>query len=162
MSETVLNVLVAVGIVVGLIGVVVPYLPGLLLSWGSVVAWAIFADVGPARWWVLGAATVLALGGTLAKFLFAGRHLARSGVPGLTIFVGTVLAIVGFFVIPVVGLIVGFIGGVFLAEAVRLKGVKVAWPSTWTAVKAVGLGILIELGAGLLILVSWAAGAFFG
>ena len=35
MTETVLNLLVAVGIIVGLIGTVVPYLPGLLLSWGA-------------------------------------------------------------------------------------------------------------------------------
>jgi len=162
MTETVLNLLVAVGIIVGLIGTVVPYLPGLLLSWGAVLVWAIFTDVGAVRWWVLGGATLLALGGTLAKFLFAGRHLARSGVPGWTIFTGTVLAIVAFFVIPVVGIIVGFVGGVFLADAVRLKGAKVAWPSTWLAVKAVGLGILIELGAGLLILAGWGAAAIFG
>jgi hypothetical protein len=43
-----------------------------------------------------------------------------------------------------------------VAERVRLGAHGEAWPSTIHALKAVGLSILIELFAGLLIAVAWA------
>ena len=45
--------------------------------------------------------------------------------------------IVGFFVIPIVGLVVGFLAGVFVSEAVRLGTVKGAWPTTMQAMKRI-------------------------
>ena len=51
--------------------------------------------------------------------------------------------------------------GVFLAESARLRGAGPAWPSTWKAIKAVGLSILIEVGTGLIILVSWVGAVVF-
>jgi hypothetical protein len=66
-------------------------------------------------------------------------------------------AVVGFFVIPVVGALVGFPVGVYLAERARV-GPGQAWPSTREALRAVGLSILIELGAALVATAVWIAG----
>ena len=63
-----------------------------------------------------------------------------------TLVVGGLCAVVGFFVIPVVGALVGFPIGVYVAERVRV-GADGAWPSTKAALKAVGVSILIELAA---------------
>jgi hypothetical protein len=65
--------------------------------------------------------------------------------------------VVGFFVIPVIGLFIGFVLGVYLAEYRRL-GATAAWPSTTHALKAVGLSILIELAAGVVATFIWIAG----
>jgi hypothetical protein len=62
--------------------------------------------------------------------------------------------VVGFFVIPVVGFVIGFVLGVYVAE-LRRVGRSAAGRSTWHALKAVGLSVLIELVAALL-----AAGVF--
>ena len=67
------------------------------------------------------------------------------------------LGIVGFFVIPVVGLLIGFVLGVYLAE-LRRVGSAAAWPATVHALKAVGLSIVIELVASLLAATTWALG----
>jgi hypothetical protein len=48
--------------------------------------------------------------------------------------------------------------GVWLAERIRLGDARQAWPSTKHALKAAGLAMLIELGAGLFILASWLVG----
>ncbi len=72
--------------------------------------------------------------------------------------VGLGLGIVGFFVIPVIGLVLGFVLGVFLAERVRLGSTEAAWSSTREALAAVGWSILIELGAGLLATAAWIVG----
>jgi uncharacterized protein YqgC (DUF456 family) len=64
--------------------------------------------------------------------------------------VGVVLGIVGFFLIPVVGMFVGFPLGVYLSEWQRLKTHAAAWTSTKHALRATGLSIMIEfIGASL-------------
>jgi hypothetical protein len=79
-------------------------------------------------------------------------------VPGRTLLAGGVLAVVGFFVIPVVGLPIGFVLGVYLSELQRV-GRALAWPRTRSALRAVGVSILIELAAGLLAALTWLVGA---
>ena len=82
------------------------------------------------------------------KYVVPGRRLKENEIPTSTLLLGGVLGVVGFFVIPVIGLVVGFVLGVYLAELNRV-GVDRAWPATMHALKAVGLSILIELVASL-------------
>ncbi|MFN8080292.1 MAG: DUF456 domain-containing protein [Kineosporiaceae bacterium] len=151
-----ITVLAGVLIVAGLIGIVVPVLPGLLLSWAGVLVWALSLRTG-AAWTTLGIASAIMVLGTVIKYLVPGRTLREAGVPWSTLGLGTLLGIVGFFVVPVVGLFVGFVAGVYLGERVRLNDNSAAWPSTVAALRAVGLSMLIELLAGLLIAATWAA-----
>jgi uncharacterized protein YqgC (DUF456 family) len=99
--------------------------------------------------------------GSVVKYLLPGRRLRDSGVPGRTIAVGVVLGVVGFFVIPVVGLFLGFVLGVYLAELARLGGHERAWPSTRHALTAVGWSIVIELATGLLAAAVWIGAVVF-
>jgi uncharacterized protein len=157
-TQSTLVVVCGLAILVGTVGVVVPVIPGLILSWLAVLAWALFSDAGWGRWLVLFIVTFVALAGTAAKYFWPGRRLKQSGVPNWSLIAGGLLGIVGFFVVPVVGLPLGFVLGVLLAEWVRIRQIGSAWTATWHAVKAVGLSILIELGAALIIAVTWVAG----
>ena len=148
MSGTVVTVLAGLVIVAGVVGTVLPFVPGLWLSWAGVLFWAIFADANSGRWAVLGVASLITAGGLLFKYVVPGMRMRSAGVPALSIMVGGVLGIIGFFLIPVIGLVIGFVGGVFLAELMRLGDAARAWPSAWQAVTAVGLSLLIELGPG--------------
>jgi hypothetical protein len=60
-------------------------------------------------------------------------------------------------VVPVVGLFIGFVLGVYLAERARVGGAR-AWPSTTAALRAVGFSILIELVAASLAAITWVVG----
>lgn len=150
----------ALAIIAGILGVIVPVLPGLVLCWLGVLVWAIFADGGWGKWLVLALVTVIALGGTIAKYAWPGRNLKRTGVPNLSLFAGGVLGLVGFFVVPVIGLVLGFVLGIWLAEWARLRQSRPAWTSTKHALKAAGLSMLIELAAGLSIAFVWLVGVF--
>lgn len=151
-----LEVLVGLAIAVGLAGVLVPVLPGTLLVGAAIAVWAV--ERGGTTAWIVG---VLALGflltGVVVKYLVPGRRLRRAGVPSRTLLAGAGLGIVGFFVIPVIGLPVGFVLGVYLVELSRLGHAR-AWPATVHALKAVGLGLAIELTFGLLAAATWAVG----
>jgi uncharacterized protein len=63
--------------------------------------------------------------------------------------------VVGFFVIPVVGLVVGGVAAVYLAELARLQDLGLAWRSTWAVLRGIGIGMLVELTAALLMVGVW-------
>jgi uncharacterized protein len=142
-------------ILVGLFGIVVPVLPGTLLVLLGILVWA--AETSTVEsWTVLGVAAAVLVVGTVVKYAVPGRRL-RAAVPTSTLVVGGLVAIVGFFVIPVVGMLVGFPIGVYLAELVRV-GRRGAWPSTRSALKALAHSMLIELVAALVATVVWITG----
>jgi uncharacterized protein len=153
---TLATVLAAVLVAVGLAGIVVPILPGSVLVVVGILVWAV-AEGGATAWAVFAAATVVIAIGTVIKYVVPGRRLEMAGVPASTQWIGVGLGVIGFFVIPVVGLFVGFVLGVYLAELRRL-GSRDAWPSTVHSLKAVGLSIVIELLAALVATVIWVAG----
>jgi uncharacterized protein YqgC (DUF456 family) len=156
-----ITLLCGLAIVVGIFGAIVPLLPGVILCWLGAVVWALFVGGGWVRWVVLVVATLVALVGLVVKYAWPGRNLKRGGVPNGTLLAGGLLGLVGFFVIPVVGLILGFVLGVWLAERMRLGDSGQAWPSTKHALKAAGLSMLVELATALMIAFVWVMGLTF-
>lgn len=154
---TVETLVAGVLVVVGIVGILLPVLPGLILVVAGVAVWAVPRN-DALGWTVLGVAVAIVVAGSVVKYLLPGRRLKESGVPTRTIVAGAALGVVGFFVIPVVGLFVGFVLGVYLAERARLADHAQAWPSTRGALAAVGWSIVIELLTGLLAAGVWIVG----
>lgn len=155
------TVLAAVLIVVGLAGVFIPLLPGPVLIWVGIGLWAF--DRGDfTGWGIMVIATAVLAIGLVAKYALPGRRLREAGVPWITLALGTLLGVIGFVVIPLFGLPIGFVIGVYLAELGRLGSHAAAWPSTREAVSAVGLSMLIEFGSGLIATAIWLLGVIFG
>ena len=153
---TPLEIVVALAIAVGLVGILVPLLPGTMLVGAAVLVWALETG-GRTAWSVAALAVAVLLVGALLKYLLPGRQLTEAGVPRRTLWTGAALGVVGFFVIPVVGLVLGFVLGVHLAERARLGG-RAAGPSTLAALRAVGLSIAIQVLAGMLAAAAWLTG----
>lgn len=151
------ELLVGVAIIAGIAGIVVPVLPGSILILGAVLVWTI-QDGSTTSWIIFSVVTLLLVAGAILKYAIPGRQLKTTGVPNRSVLLGALLGTIGFFVIPVVGLFVGFVAGIYLAELQRL-GQPEAWPSTKFALKAVGASILIELVAALLAASTWLVGA---
>lgn len=151
-----MEILVALAIAVGLVGIAVPMLPGSLLVFVAILVWATEVG-GTTAWLILAVASACLLTGTVVKYLVPGRRLKASGVPTSTLVLGAALGVVGFFVVPVVGLVLGFVLGVYLGELRRL-GRQQAWPATVEALKAVGLSMLIEFSAALVAALVWFGG----
>jgi uncharacterized protein YqgC (DUF456 family) len=152
------EVLVLLVMLLGLVGVVVPVLPGLLLVWAAAVTWAWLDGAGAARWTVAGLLTVLLVTATVLNYVLPARSVSGAGAPRSTLLIATVGAVLGFFLVPVVGLVVGGVVAVFLAETARLRAVAPAWRSTRAVLVAVGLGVLVQLAAGTLMVAVWVLG----
>lgn len=151
------DVLAGIVILVGLVGIVVPVLPGTLLIGVAILVWA--AVVGGSTAWLFAAGAVaLLLVGTVVQYAVPGRSLRAAGIPARTLLLGAVLGVVGFFVVPVLGLFLGFVLGVYLGELQRV-GRAAAGPATRMALRAVVTSILIEAIAALAATAVWVAAA---
>lgn len=146
--------LIGLAIFVGVIGVVVPVLPGWVLVWVAILVWATEIQQAYA-WAVLAVATVSIAVSQVVKWIVPERRLRAAGVRRSSVGVGAVLGIIGFFVIPVIGLVIGFVAGVYGAERMRSASAADAWRSARQALKAAGQSILIELAGALIAAGSW-------
>ena len=151
-------VLVALAIAVGLIGIVVPLLPGILLVYGAILVWAV-VEHNFISWVTLAVVTVLVGATTLIKYMWPMRRIRAADVGTGTLSTGAVLGIIGFFVIPVLGLVIGFVLGVYLGELANRRDQRLAWTSTKHALKGVALSVGVELAGALLATVAWVFGA---
>jgi uncharacterized protein YqgC (DUF456 family) len=152
-------VLVALVIAVGLVGIVVPLIPGILLVFSAIAVWAVVEN-NVTAWVTLGVVAALLAASTLIKYLWPMRRMRAADVGTSTLVAGAVLGIIGFFVIPVVGLVIGFVLGVYFAELARRHDQRVAWTSTVHALKGVALSVGVELAGALLATVAWVAGVY--
>ncbi len=144
-------------IVAGLVGVVVPVVPGLLLTLAGVLLWAL-ADASATAWVIFGISVVLYAVGVVTQYLVPGRRMREQGVGTLSMVLAVALGIVGFFVIPVLGAPLGFVLGIFLVELTRTSNATQAWARTRAALRAAALSMGIELLTGLAIAVTWVVG----
>jgi uncharacterized protein YqgC (DUF456 family) len=156
---TATNVIVLLAMLVGTVGIVVPVLPGLFLVWGATLVWAFERQDGPG-WFVLGIATVLYAVGLVAQYLLPGRRMRSAGVEGWIVAVALVVAVVGFFVVPVVGAPLGFVLAIYLLERVKHREHAAAWRATTQAIRAVALNIGLELATAFAIIATWAVAVY--
>jgi uncharacterized protein YqgC (DUF456 family) len=150
-----LDVVVGLVVLVGLVGAVIQVIPGSTLVGGAVLVWGLLTR-GVPGWSAVVVAVLVTVGAQVVKYVLAGRYLKARGIPSRSLLVGGALGVVGFFVIPVVGLFVGFVAGTYLAEWYRLREHVLAWRATVVALQATGLTILVELSAALVVAASWA------
>ena len=150
-------ILVAVAIAVGLVGVLVPLLPGTLLVYAAIAVWA-FVEQNTVGWVVLGVVTAILAATMAIKYLWPVKRMRAADVSPATLAAGAVVGVIGFFVIPVLGLLIGFVLGVYLAELAHRRDQRRAWASTVHAVKGAALSVGVELAGGMLATAAWVIG----
>jgi uncharacterized protein len=150
---------VALAIAVGIIGIVVPLLPGTLLVFGAIAVWAVVEN-NLTAWVTLGVVAALIGAAILIKYIWPVKRMRAAEVRTRSVVTGGVIGIIGFFVIPVIGLVIGFVLGVYLAELATRKDQRLAWTSTKHAVKGVALSMGVEMAGALLATVAWVFGVY--
>jgi uncharacterized protein YqgC (DUF456 family) len=153
--QIIVTVVVGIAYVVGLTGIVVPVLPGTITIVIATLIWAILIGGWPA-WVAFGIVLVLSAIGMTTSYVLTGRRLHAAEVPMWPIYVAIASAIVGLFVIPFLGLPIGFLVGLYVAESLRLKDWRMGLENAWIALKALGLGILIEVSMAMLSTITFA------
>jgi uncharacterized protein YqgC (DUF456 family) len=141
--------------VAGLIGTIVPLVPGLLIVWVAGLVYGLVEGFGTLGGVAFAVMTVLLVMGSAASYVLPHRAGVLAGAGKGSLRLGIVGAVVGFFVIPVLGLPIGAVAGVWLGERLRLGDWREAWGTTRRVVVGFGLGALAEFGAGALMFATW-------
>ena len=146
--------LVLVAMLVGLVGTIVPAFPGLVLVAGAALLYGAVEG-----WNAIAVVAILALfvAGTAAGVVLPSRAAGGAGAARSSLALGAVLAVVGFFVVPVVGMPLGGALGIYLGERNRTGTHDVAWRATLATLKGFGIGALAQLAAGVLMIAVWLA-----
>jgi uncharacterized protein YqgC (DUF456 family) len=155
MSDEFATATVLVLMLVGLIGTLIPILPGILLMWIAAVFYGFAVGFDAFSVGVLVVITILATVSVAVGIALPKRAATASGASTSSQLAAGVGAVIGFFAIPVVGVVVGALAGIALAEW-RDKGEwSAARLSTIAVAKGFGLSALVQFGMGFLILVVW-------
>ena len=149
--------LIALAMLAGLIGTLLPMIPGLPVVWGATLVYGLAAGFGGVGTAAFATISVITVVGMIAAFALPHRRVAATGVPRSTVVAGLVGGIIGFFVIPVIGLPIGAIAAVMAKETARTSNTSAAWATTKNMIVGFGLGVLLELSAALAVVAVWVA-----
>ncbi len=144
---------IVVLMLVGLVGTIVPILPGIFMVWLGVAVYVwrdSFETLSLATFIIISFIAVFAGLADLWLPIFGAR---KSGAAKRTIVTGLLGAIVGSFIIPVVGTIIGYAVGVLLGEYHKRRDWRAAWEASKGGLTGWGIATIIQLVGGVVIIV---------
>ncbi|MGW8318599.1 MAG: DUF456 family protein [Candidatus Promineifilaceae bacterium] len=146
--------------IVGLVGILLPILPGTVLIWLSVLVYAIFDGFKAIDWAAFAVISLIALVTGTADIWLSLIGAQRSGAARRSLLLGAVGAIAGFFilgaVIPILGSllggVLGYALGVLLGQYHKYRDWNIALRASLGGLAGWGLATAVQLGGGLLIM----------
>ena len=101
--------------------------------------------------------TALAVAATVAGYVVPKRRATRAGASRATVWLGVAGAVVGFFVVPIVGLPIGGVLGIYAGERLRTGDTIAAWRATRATITGFGIAVLVQFTAALSMIAVWLA-----
>jgi len=132
--QVVLETFTLLALIVGLLGLIVPVFPGLVIMWLGTLVYAIIqsaaGNMTGGKWFLFGVITILMITGSIADNIIIARKMRDKYVPWSSILWAFAAGVVAsLFFTPLIGLVAAPVG-LFLAESSRLKNRDAAVEST--------------------------------
>lgn len=146
---------VILAFVVGLLGIILPVIPGLIIIWlaslyyaAVVVGWGAFSP------WVFVLITLIGLAAGTSNIWLSALGAKTTGATWRTLIVGFIGAIAGTFLLPIplLGTIVGYAAGLVLSEYVRQGELRPALKSAFGGMVGWGISTLFEFAGGIMMI----------
>jgi hypothetical protein len=144
--------LTGLAVAVGVVGTLLPVVPGLGLIWTATIVYGLVEGFGAVGWIATVVSSGLLVSGTVIAVRVPQRAAAAGGIGFRGQLLAFGLAAVGFFVIPVVGAAAGFVLGVYLV-ARRLPGDP--WSTTTHTVRALLAAAALQFVIGVGMALTW-------
>ncbi len=148
--------LVALAMAIGLAGIAVPVLPGILVLWFAALIYGFavgFGSLGVLVMVIMTSGVALSIASSI---IIPKKAADDSGADGSSQLIGLIGAVIGFFVIPVIGLFVGGLAGILLAEYLRLQDFNAAWRATKGVARGFGKSAVVDFALGIVMVTAWA------
>ena len=157
--QVVLETLTLFALIVGLLGLVVPVFPGLVVMWLAMLVYALLqssaGNMTGWKWFLFGVITFLMITGSIADNIIIARKMRDKYVPWSSIlFAFGVSLVVSLFFTPLIGLVAAP-AGLYLAENRRLKNNEAAVDSTKAYMIGWGWAFAVRFLIGLAMIALW-------
>ena len=154
--------LVVLGIMLfGLLGLIIPILPGLVIIWVPALVYGILTGFNLTSGLLFAGMTVLMIAGNLVDNLVMGAKARQQGASWLAIGVALAAGIAGSLAFPPFGGLVAALIGLFAVEYFRLKDMQRALESTRSMAIGCGWAAVIRFGIGIIMIALWGVWVFF-
>lgn len=132
--RAVLEAFTLFALIVGLLGLIVPVFPGLVIMWLGTLVYAIIegaaGNMTGWKWFLFGVITILMITGSVVDNIIIARKMRDKYIPWSSIVWAFAAGVVAsLFFTPLIGLVAAP-AGLFLAESSRLKNREAAIDST--------------------------------
>jgi uncharacterized protein YqgC (DUF456 family) len=152
------ELLIGLAMAIGLVGILIPIAPGIVLVWLAGLAWAILDGGGLTRWSLFAVMTALTVGALIANVRIPAKSASTTNAPRGTLWLAALFAVIGFFVIPIAGVLIGFCCGVLLAHLIATNDIHKAFDAMWATLRAFGKSVLVQGICGVGICLLWILG----
>ena len=137
---------------IGLIGIVLPGLPGAILIFAAALFYALLDGFQTVGWITLVVLGLLAAVGTTADLWATSMGAKAGGASGWSILAGMLGGLVGLLFLNLPGSIIGALSGMFLVEVLRVKDWRKALKSGGGWLMGWLLSTILELAIGLVMI----------
>jgi uncharacterized protein YqgC (DUF456 family) len=149
--------------VVGVVGTIIPIVPGLFLVWLTVLGYAILEEFAAIDWITFTILTIIALVAGTADIWLTAFGAKKTGASRRAMFLGFIGSIVGLIIftvlipIPIfgslIGSVVGYAVGILLGQYHKYRDWRKALKASLGGVAGWGVATVFQFGGAVLILI---------
>lgn len=162
MIDEIAFALTAAVVMLGVVGTIIPLLPGLLLVWFAALGWGLLMGFGFGGIVAMVLITAMLAVGIYLSIRIPQKSAAAQGLSiGGTLF-GVVLAIVVGIVLPVVGVPIGFVLGVWIVRVLNTGDASEAFRSSLRTTYALLRASAAQFGVAVAMGLTWLVWALNG
>ena len=144
--------LIVIFIILGIIGIIVPLLPGIVLIYMAVLTYVWAYGMETLGWASFIIITLIALVTGTSDLWMSLLGAKTGGASGRAMLYGTIGAVVGSFFAPLIGTLIGYAVGLLLGEYQKRGDWAAAWKASAGGLAGWGVATAVQLGGGLIIL----------
>ncbi len=154
-QNTALLILVQIAIVIGIVGLLIPVFPGLLITWAAILVYGLVTGFS---WWSAGLFAVISLVGvaaSLADNILMAGGARTSGASWSSILLALGAGIIGTLLLPPFGGLVAAPLAVLLLEYYRRRDWDKSQAALTGMIKGYGVAFVLRVLGGLLMMILW-------
>ncbi|GAB4430366.1 MAG: hypothetical protein Kow002_18780 [Anaerolineales bacterium] len=160
--ETVIVILIALTMLVGLFGLIIPIFPGNVVMWLAALVYGLVFGFETLGWVIFTIITLLMLAAVLADNFLMGAKAREKGASWGSIILALVAGVIGTMLLPPVGGLVAAPLVLYLMEFQRLRNEEEAKAVVKALLTGWGLAFIVRFGIGLVMLALWSVWALWG
>jgi len=147
--------IIQIVILIGLLGLIIPIFPGLVVIWLGTLSYGIATGFSANGWILFGLISLLMLLGSVVDNILMGVGAHKGGASWLTILIALLSGLLGTIFFPPFGGLIAAPLAIFGMEYLRQREWKKAGKAVGGLAIGWGMTFLVRFGIGVLMMICW-------